>query len=122
MLSDLLVPPWVKPALAAVALVASFSAGWKVESLRWHAKHEHALKQAQIAFQRQLDKQQEQSEAYEQSRERSRVEGQRGDETIRTIYRDRIVPAECEPDPGVIGVLNDALRDANARAAGQPQG
>jgi flagellar biosynthesis component FlhA len=40
-------------------------------------------------------------------------------ESIRTIYRDKIVPAECAADPAVVGVLDNAVSRANAATTGQ---
>ena len=45
-----------------------------------------------------------------------------GRDTIRTIYRDVKIPAKCAAPASVAGVLNDAVRAANAAAAGKPVG
>lgn len=115
-----LIPPWVLPVLAAIALAGAFWGGWKVQGWRCGARQVEALQRAQERFRQQLEKQQNESEAYEQSRERARQDGARRDETIRTVYEDRIVDPGCEPPAGVRSVLQTELDAANARAAGEP--
>jgi hypothetical protein len=118
-----LVPWWAWGIMAAVALSGAFGAGWKVEGWRWTAHEAKALKQAEARFQKQLDKQQAESESYEQSREHARVGGAQREEAIRTVYRTiPAPPAVCEPPADVRSVLQAELDAANARLAGQPQG
>lgn len=45
-----------------------------------------------------------------------------GRDTIRTIYRDVKIPAKCAAPASVVGVLNNAVRAANAAATGKPVG
>lgn len=117
-----LVPPWVYGIAALLALSGAFYGGWTVQGWRCAAAQTKALREAQIDFEKQLDKLNEESSAYEQERETARVESRDRQERIRTVYRDVPVPAECEPPADVRSVLDDAIRDANARAAGQPGG
>lgn len=47
-------------------------------------------------------------------------DGERSDrETIREIYRERQVPAECAADPAAVRVLSEDVKRANAAATGQ---
>jgi hypothetical protein len=109
-----LIPWWVYGIAAAVALSGAFGVGWAVNGWRWEAKQAEALRDAQIAFQRQLQKQQDESEAYEQERERGRDESRARETEIRTIYRDRVAPAECEPPADAQRLLQGAVDSANA--------
>jgi hypothetical protein len=113
----MILPPQAKLAIGAVALLGAFSAGWKIESLRWHAHEAKALKQTQAAFQQQLAKQNKEATSYEQERETARVEYVTREGQIRTIYKDRPVSAECEPPAGVRDVLSSAIGSANAGTA-----
>jgi hypothetical protein len=117
----MILPVWVKPAIAAVALAGAFSAGWVVNGWRWEAKQAEALRDAQIAFHKQLAQQQDEAEQYEQSREQARQDHLAREEQVRIIYRDRVVDPGCEPPDDAKRVLDEALRDANARAAGEPR-
>ena len=115
MLSDLIIPPWVKPALCAVALVGSFGAGWTVNGWRWESKQAEALQRAQKRFQDQLDKQQRVSEQYEAERDAARAESLSRETRVREIYRNiPAPPAECEPDPRATELLRDAITKANS--------
>lgn len=40
--------------------------------------------------------------------------------TIREIYRDVEIPTECAPPPDLRGVLDDAVKGANAAVSGEP--
>lgn len=115
-LSDLVLPPWVKPALAAVALSGAFLGGWTVNGWRWSAHEAKALKQAEIARDRQITKAQSEGTLYEQAKA-TRDASQRTRETqVRTIYRAVTVPANCEPPADALGVLDNAIREANSGA------
>jgi hypothetical protein len=116
----MILPPQAKLAIGAVALLGAFSAGWKIESLRWHAHEAKALKQAQAAFQKQLAKQNKEATSYEQERETARVEYVTREGQIRTIYKDRVVPAECAAPDAVRSLLADAIASANSSATGKP--
>lgn len=112
-------PLWVKPAIAAVALVGAFSAGWTVQGWRWAAADAERLEAEVKAKDDQLARQDEIATDYEQSREQGRVEAHTRETTIREIYRDVEVPADCEPEPDALRVLDQAVDAANQRA-GQP--
>lgn len=115
-----LLPPWLLPALGALALAGAFWGGWTVQGWRCGAKQTEALERAQKRFDAQLAKQNEEATEYEQDREQGRQDSRARETAIRTIYRDRIVLAECEPPADALRVLDDAIGAANARAAGEP--
>lgn len=115
-LSDLVIPPWVKPAACAIALAASFGSAWQIQQWRWEAKQAEALRKQQAAFQKHLDQQNEKAARYEAEREAARVESRERQETIRTIYETVEVPAECAAPDSVRSVLDSAVRSANDAA------
>jgi hypothetical protein len=115
-------PPWVYGAAALATIAVSFGAGWRVAAWRCEAARTEALEQQQEQFDRQLAQQQRESTEYERDRQTASVESRAREAEVRTIYRDIIVPAECEPPAGAVSVLNDAIRAANARASGEPGG
>lgn len=117
-----LIPPWVLALIAAVALAGAFSTGWKVQGWRCAAAQTKALKQAQAAFEKQLAEMNRKATEYENDREQAREDSLEREQVIRTVYRDRVVPAGCEPDPAAVRVLGDAVDAANARASGEPGG
>ncbi len=103
----------------AGALVAGALAGWTVRD--WKADsdaleaEEAAIEQYKALTAALAD----QSLAYEVLAQSLRAEERRDRETIREIYRDRQVPAECAADPAVRSVLSEAVTRANAAASGQ---
>lgn len=121
-LTNLVIPPWVKPALCGIAVVAAFSAGWTVNGWRWQAKQTHALEAQQKQFQAQLAKQGKEATAYENDRQAAREATDARQTQVRIIYRDKVVPRGCDPDPAAKRLLDDAIRDANSASGSQPSG
>lgn len=118
-----MLPPWFKPALCAVALLGAFSAGWKVESLRWHAKDAARIVAEHKAQAKAQDHANQQGSEYEGSRQQARQNGLKGDVQIRTVYRDiPAPPAVCEPPADAQRVLRESISEANNRLAGQSGG
>jgi hypothetical protein len=113
----MILPPWVKPAACALALSASFGAGWVANGWRWEAMQATALRKQQAAFQKQLDHQNKEAAQYEADREAARVESRERQETIRTIYETVEVPAECAAPDSVRSVLDSAVQSANDAAS-----
>lgn len=112
----MILPPWAYAAAAGVTVLGSFGAGWMVNGWRWEAKQAEALREAQIAFQKQLDHQNKEAAQYEADREAARVESRERQETIRTIYETVEVPAECAAPDSVRSVLDSAVQSANDAA------
>lgn len=113
--------PWVKPALAAAALLGTAGATWQVQEWRHTAKQADALDKQRKAFERQLAKQHDIAAEYEASRETARVEYITREGQVREIYREIEVPSSCAAPPAVRGVLSEAVTSANA-APGEPGG
>lgn len=57
---------------------------------------------------------------YEALRAKANVSRERGVNTIREVYREVQVPAECAPPAAAVGVLDAAVAAANAAATGEP--
>lgn len=112
------IPVQVRWLLAAAALVMAFLGGVKVESIIWKAHEADALKAQQIAFQKQLAKQQTESETYETERAKGQQDNRARQTEVRTIYRDRVVDPGCAVPDDARRLLQDATTGAN-RAAGQ---
>jgi hypothetical protein len=115
----MILPPWVYPAAGATLLVIGFAGGWQVQGWRCDAAKAEALERAQRRFNKQLDAIHTAATEYERNRERGQAETRERETKVREIYRDVQVPAECEPGPDALRLLDDAL-DAAAKASGQP--
>ena len=61
----------------------------------------------------------EQSLAYEALVQSIRASERTDRETIREIYRDKVVPAECAVPADAVSLLDNAVLDANAATTGQ---
>ena len=59
---------------------------------------------------------------YEQLAQSLRADERRDRETIREIYRDKVVPADCAVPDAAVRVLDNAVGRANAAASGQSGG
>lgn len=105
--------------IGAGALLAGALAGWTVRDWKADSDEAKAKEAAFTQYRALTDALADQSLAYEVLAQSLRA-GERADrETIREIYRDKIVPSECAADPAVVGVLNNAVERANAAKAGQ---
>lgn len=101
------------------ALLAGVLAGWTVRDWKADSDEAKAKEQAFTQYRALTETLADQSLAYEVLAQSLRA-GERADrETIREIYRDKIVPSECAADPAVVGVLNNALDRANAATTGE---
>jgi hypothetical protein len=103
--------PYILGALVAVFVLGCFN-GYAIRDGSAKAAAVKAYK-AQIAVQERLNNV---STLYEAERERaSRVNTERTN-TVREIYRDVAVPAECALPDASYGLLVDSVRDYNAAA------
>ena len=106
--------------IGAGALVAGLLGGWTVRD--WKADSDEAkAKDAAFTQYRALsDALADQSLAYEVLAQSLRADERRDRETIREIYRDKIVPAECAVPDAAVSVLSEAVTRANSAASGEP--
>lgn len=99
--------------------VLGFAAGWQVRSWRCDA----ALRDYEQAVQAEMDKRQQRYDAVSAQYETERTDGQQQHTTrvdrISTIYKDRIVSADCAVPDDVRRLLVEAVTSANADAIGK---
>ena len=108
--------------IGAGALLVGALGGWTVRDWKADSDALKAEKRAQTEYVAAVQMLADQSLAYEALAQSLRASERTDRETIRTIYRDKIVPAECAADPAVGRVLSEAVTRANAAAAGKPVG
>lgn len=108
----MILPPWVRPAIAATALLSAFACGWTVQGWRWSAADAERLQAEVKAKDKQLAKSNEAATQYEATRN-ANIEATRAtDVQIRTVYRDRIVSPDCALASR--GLLSEAISRANS--------
>ncbi|MES2497132.1 MAG: hypothetical protein V4618_13545 [Pseudomonadota bacterium] len=104
---------------AAIALAAGFLGGWTVRDWKADAAQTQAfdtLLSTKDRMQGKVDAKADQFETLRQSIEPQRAEVRN---TIREVYRDVPVPADCALRPDALRVLENARQRANASTAGQ---
>jgi hypothetical protein len=105
---------------AAGALITGTLAGWTVRD--WKADSE-VLKAEGKAFKQYTaltEALADQSLALEYTVQSIRASERTDRETIREIYRNVEVPADCAVPNAAVSLLDNAIRDANAAATGKP--
>lgn len=105
--------------IGAGALITGFLGGWTIRDwkadadiLKGQEKAEEIREKAEERWYRQADFYLDQLSSLSSQSVINR-------ESIRTIYRDVEVPAECAVPDTVVSVLNNAVRTANASVAGE---
>jgi hypothetical protein len=104
---------WIALAVGLGLVLASFGAGYKVRSWKCDAallKVERANEKARAKMQAQVEAS---AAAYETDRSEAHVNSITRQETVRTIYRDRQVSADCAVPDVARSVLDDAVSAAN---------
>lgn len=104
----------------ALALtVVAFAAGWQARSWRCDA----ALHDYEQAVQAEMDKRQRRYDAVSAQYETERTDGQQQHTTrverINTIYKDRIISADCAVPDDVRRLLAEAVTSANTSTTGK---
>ena len=102
------------------AAIAGFASGWAVRDWKADADQLKTLQQTEIMREKMQARTDSLAAKYEQWRadlEPGKIESRN---TIREIYRDVKVPAECAAPAGITSLLNAATDKANAAATGQP--
>ncbi len=108
--------------IGAGALLAGALGGWTIRDWKADSDALKAETKAQREYQAAVQMLAEQSLAYEALAQSIRAAERSDRETIRTIYRDKVIPAECAADPAAVRVLSEAVKRANAAATGEPVG
>lgn len=116
----MIIPPWVYAAGAGITLLAGVGAGWTLRDWKADSDALAAIEKAQKEERRLRDQLLEQAVHYEGEKADAQQQSQGRQEAIRVVYRDRPVSADCAVPADARSVLNDAILDANARAAGEP--
>lgn len=105
--------------VAAGCLVAGVLGGWTVRDWKADADALAAVRKAervQAAMQKRIDDQATEFEAFRATIEPARVESRN---TIREIFRDVPVRADCAPPAGAVSLLDGLVARANSAASGQ---
>ena len=107
---------------AGIALVVGFGAGWSVRDWKADADALKAMQKADEIRQEMQDRMDKQAIAFE--KERNDIDSSRITTTnsIKEVYRDVKVPADCAVPEPAVRVLDNARRAANAYASGEPEG
>ena len=115
-----MIPIWAY--IGGGALLAGVAGGWTMRDWKADADilavQEKANEKREEAEERWFDE----SVLYQKQISELADQVGAGRDTIRTIYRDVKIPAKCAAPVSVAGVLNDAVRAANAAVAGKPVG
>ena len=107
--------------VAAGALVIGLAAGWKIKDWQCDAAYSAALEKAEKQRKEMQVKIDEVSTLYQTQRDQTDVVVAGEKQTIREIYKTLpAVPADCTPDPRVVGMLEGGINRANAAAASEP--
>jgi hypothetical protein len=107
--------------VAAGALVIGLAAGWKIKDWQCDAAYSAALEKAEKQRKEMQGKIDEVSTLYQTQRDQTDVVVAGEKQTIREIYKTLpAVPADCTPDPRVVGMLEGGINRANAAAASEP--
>lgn len=101
------------------ALLAGALTGWTVRDWKADSDALEAEKRAQTEYVAVVQALADQSLAYEALAQSLRTAERTDRETIREIYREKPVPAECAVDPRAVSLLSEAVARANAAAAGE---
>lgn len=113
--------PWVIYVAIAMSLGSAF-AGWTVRGWQCDAGKLEAVSEARDTERDMADVIDDKAVTYETEREQTNVARETRTNTIREIYRDVPVPADCAPHPAALRVLQDGVAAANAATSGQSGG
>ena len=108
--------------VAAGALVIGAAAGWTIKDWQCDAAYSKALEKAEKQRKEMQGKIDEAAAIYQAERDKADVVVAGERETIREIYKTLpAVPADCIPDPRVVGLLEGGVNRANAVTASEPR-
>jgi hypothetical protein len=104
------------------ALLMGVLGGWTVRDWKADSDEAKAERKAFTQYTALTEALADQSLAYEYTVQDLRSGERRDRETIREIYRNVEIPAECAVPADAVSLLDNAIRDANASASRQPSG
>lgn len=116
-----MIPPWILATGGAGALLVGAFGGWTVRDWKADSDALRAEKRAQTEYVAAVQMLADQSLAYEALAQSLRASERTDRETIREIYRNVQVPANCAAPDAAVSLLDNAVRDANAAASGKPR-
>ena len=108
--------------IAAGAALISFTAGWTINGWRYKSREAKAIEQAYAARDAANAKANNLAADYEIVRAALDDRSAETTTKIRTVYRDRKIPADCAIPAGAASLLNDARSSANAAITGKSGG
>ena len=108
------------PYLIGGAAIASLFVGWTVRDWKADSDALAAQNAANARYDEVAAELSARSVAYEELAQSIRARSNTDRVEIREIFRDVEVPENCAAPDAVIGVLDNAVRRANAAATGQP--
>lgn len=106
--------------IGAGALLTGLLGGWTVRDWKADSDEAKAKDQAFTQYTALTDALADQSLVLEYTVQSLRAGERRDRETIREIYRDKIVPSDCAVPDAAVSLLNTAVGRANAAATGEP--
>ena len=115
------IPPWAYAGAALLSIGGGFVAGWKVQGWRCEAAQAEALREAAAALDKANRDIAEISTHYEQERADAQAINFDRQEQVRTIFRDRVVPADCAAPADARRLLEQGVSEVNAAVAGEPR-
>jgi hypothetical protein len=115
----LLMNPWVTAGLSAGLLIAGFIGGWTVRDWKCDADNSAAIEKAAETFEENVNTFNEAAGKFEQTREQIDTVRVSSSNTIREVYKDVEVPADCDVPDAVGGMLDNAINTANAARTGE---
>jgi len=115
----MLLPPWAYAGAALALSVGGFATGWKVQGWRCEAAQADALRDAAKKMDAAATRMRDASAEYETGKAYAQAEDYARNERIRTIFRDRVVNADCAAPDDARRMLAEAVAGANATAAGK---
>ena len=114
------IPLWAYA--AAGSLLTGTLAGWTVRDWKADSDALEAENKAHAQFVAMSQALADQSLQLEYTQQELRNGERRDRETIREIYRDKVVSADCAVPDAAVSLLDNAVGRANAAAAGKPSG
>lgn len=106
--------------IGAGALLTGLLGGWTVRDWKADSDEAKAKDRAFTQYQAMTEALADQSLVLEYTVQSLRAGERRDRETIREIYRNVEVPADCAVPAAGVSLLNNALDRANAAATGKP--
>lgn len=117
-----LLPPWALPAAAIILILAGFSGGWGLRSLKADSDSLRAQKAASEAENRLRVALADKSALYEAARAELDTRRTSATSTIREIYRDVPAPPPvCAAPPAARSLLIDLGATGASAASGEPR-